>query len=120
METSTVGIRIADSFLEDLDTTREALVYQSRTGYIRDIFRDPVKHPEFARTDPQAIAASGVDIQEGRTYGSDEVMAECGLDGQESWAWFGTGGIGDSPSVDVSRIRSASPSLLSRRSGTQR
>ena len=83
-EKTTVNIRITDTFLEDIDRTWEALGYHSRSEYIRDVLRDAVKHPEFNRADLKAIAASEVDIQEGRTRSSDDVKAEYGLDGEES------------------------------------
>lgn len=39
-----------------------------------------MKHPEFDRADLKAIAASEVDVQQGRVHSSDEVKAEFGID----------------------------------------
>ena len=39
-----------------------------------------MKHLEFNRADLKAIAASEVDIQEGRTHSSEEIKAEYGRD----------------------------------------
>lgn len=70
---TTVNIRMTETFLADVDQTWEKLGYNSRSEFIRDVLRDAVKHPEFNRADWMAIAAGEVEIQEGRTYTSDEV-----------------------------------------------
>lgn len=77
---TTVNIRITETFLSDVDETWERLGYNSRSEFIRDVLRDAVKHPEFNRADLKAMLAGEVEIQEGRTHGSDEVKAEYGLD----------------------------------------
>jgi metal-responsive CopG/Arc/MetJ family transcriptional regulator len=77
---STMNIRIADTFLDDIDTTWEEEGYNSRSEFIRSVLRDAVKHPAFNRADLKALAASEVDIQEGRVHTSDEIKAEYGLD----------------------------------------
>jgi len=69
-EKTTVNIRITETFLSDVDATWEDLGYNSRSEFVRDVLRDAVKHPEFNRADLKAIAASEVDIQEGRTHSS--------------------------------------------------
>lgn len=78
-EKTTVNIRMTETFLEDVDGTWETLGYNSRSEFIRDVLRDAIKHPEFNRADLKAMLASEVEIQEGRTYTSDEVKAEHGL-----------------------------------------
>jgi metal-responsive CopG/Arc/MetJ family transcriptional regulator len=77
---STVNIRIADTFLDDIDTTWEDEGYNSRSEFIRSVLRDAVKHPAFNRADLKALAASEVDIQEGRVHTSDEIKTEYDLD----------------------------------------
>lgn len=77
---TTVNIRITETFLADVDSAWQDLGYNSRSEYIRDVLRDAVKHPDFNRADLKAIAASEVDIQEGRVHSSDEVKEEFGLD----------------------------------------
>ena len=77
---ATVQIRIAETFLEDIDGTWEDEGYNSRSEFIRSVLRDAVKHPSFNRADLKALAASEVDIQEGRVHTSDEVQAEYDLD----------------------------------------
>jgi metal-responsive CopG/Arc/MetJ family transcriptional regulator len=77
---STVNIRIADTFLDDIDTTWEDEGFNSRSEFIRSVLRDAVKHPSFNRADLKAMAASEVDIQEGRVHTSDEIKAEYDLD----------------------------------------
>jgi len=80
-EKTTVNIRITETFLSDVDdATWEDLGYNSRSEFVRDVLRDAVKHPEFNRADLKAIAASEVDIQEGRTHSSEEIKAEYGRD----------------------------------------
>ena len=79
-EKTTVNIRITETFLADVDATWEDLGYNSRSEFVRDVLRDAVKHPEFNRADLKAIAASEVDIQEGRTHSSEEIKAEYGRD----------------------------------------
>jgi len=79
-EKTTVNIRMTETFLADVDGTWEEMGYNSRSEFVRDILRDAVKHPEFNRADLKAMLASEVDVQEGRTYSSDEVKAEYGLD----------------------------------------
>jgi metal-responsive CopG/Arc/MetJ family transcriptional regulator len=77
---ATVQIRIAETFLEDIDSTWEDEGYNSRSEFIRSVLRDAVKHPAFNRADLKALAASEVDIQEGRVHTSDEITAEYDLD----------------------------------------
>ncbi|MGQ3331261.1 ribbon-helix-helix domain-containing protein [Halorubrum sp. FL23] len=77
-EKTTVNIRITETFLSDIDATWEDLGYNSRSEFVRDVLRDAVKHPEFNRADLKAIAASEVDIQEGRTHSSEGIKAEYG------------------------------------------
>lgn len=77
-EKTTVNIRITETFLADVDGTWEELGYNSRSEFIRDVLRDAVKHPAFNRADLKAMLAGEVEIQEGRTDGSDEVKAAVG------------------------------------------
>jgi Arc/MetJ-type ribon-helix-helix transcriptional regulator len=77
---TTVNIRMTETFLEDVDTTWEDQGFNSRSEYIRAVLRDALKHPDFNRADLKAMLAGEVEIQEGRTHGSDEVKAELGLD----------------------------------------
>jgi len=77
-EKTTVNIRMTESFLADVDATWTDLGYNSRSEFVRDVLRDAVKHPEFDRADLKAVAASEVDIQQGRTRDSDAVKAEYG------------------------------------------
>lgn len=83
-EKTTVNIRMTETFLEDIDATWQDLGYNSRSEFIRDVLRDAVKHPEFNRADLKAIAASEVEIQEGRTHSSDAVKADLGLEESDS------------------------------------
>ena len=80
-EKTTVNIRMTETFLADIDATWEDLGYNSRSEFVRGVLRDAVKHPEFNRADLKAIAASEVDIQEGRTHSSEEIRAEYGREG---------------------------------------
>ncbi|SFR30266.1 MULTISPECIES: ribbon-helix-helix domain-containing protein [Halorubrum] len=80
-EKTTVNIRMTESFLADVDATWKDLGYNSRSEFVRDVLRDAVKHPEFDRADLKAVAASEVDIQQGRTRDSDAIKAEYGSDG---------------------------------------
>jgi metal-responsive CopG/Arc/MetJ family transcriptional regulator len=77
---STVNLRIADTFLDDIDATWEDEGYNSRSEFIRSVLRDAVKHPAFNRADLKALAASEVDIQEGRVHTSADIKAKHGLD----------------------------------------
>ena len=74
----TVNIRMTETFLADVDATWEDLGYNSRSEFVRDVLRDAVKHPEFNRADLKAIAASEVDVQEGRTHSSEDIKPEYG------------------------------------------
>jgi metal-responsive CopG/Arc/MetJ family transcriptional regulator len=69
---------MTESFLADVDATWKDLGYNSRSEFVRDVLRDAVKHPEFDRADLKAVAASEVDIQQGRTRDSDAIKAEYG------------------------------------------
>ena len=77
-EKTTVNIRMTETFLADVDATWKDLGYNSRSEFVRDVLRDAVKHPEFDRADLKAVAASEVDIQQGRTRDSDTIKAEYG------------------------------------------
>jgi Arc/MetJ-type ribon-helix-helix transcriptional regulator len=77
---ATVQIRIAETFLEDIDATWEEEGYNTRSEFVRSVLRDAVKHPAFNRADLKALAAGEVDIQEGRVQTSDELKAEYDLD----------------------------------------
>lgn len=59
---TTVNIRIMESFLSDVDLTWKELGYSPHSEFIRDVFRDAVKHPNFNRNDPRAMLAGEVDI----------------------------------------------------------
>jgi Arc/MetJ-type ribon-helix-helix transcriptional regulator len=75
-EKTTVNIRMSETFLDDLDATWQDRGFNSRSEFIRFVLRDALKHPEFNRADLKAMLAGEVEIQEGRTHGSDEVRAE--------------------------------------------
>ena len=77
-EKTTVNIRMTETFLADVDATWEDLGYNSRSEFVRDVLRDAVKHPEFNRADLKSIAASEVDVQEGRTHSSEDIKPEYG------------------------------------------
>jgi len=77
-EKTTVNSRITETFLSDVDATWEDFGYNSRSEFVRDVLRDAVKHPELNRADLKAVAASEVDIQEGRTHSSEKIKAEYG------------------------------------------
>ena len=62
----------------NVDATWEDFGCNSRSEFVCDVLRNAVKHPEFNRADLKAIAASEVDIQEGRTHSSEEIKAEYG------------------------------------------
>ena len=85
---TTVNIRMTETFLADVDGTWQERGYNSRSEFIRDVLRDAVKHPEFNRADLKAMLAGETDIREGRTYSSDELRDEYGLQD-------GTAGMGD-------------------------
>lgn len=89
---STVNIRIADTFLDDIDTTWEEEGFNSRSEFIRSVLRDAVKHPSFNRADLKALAASEVDIREGRVHTSDDIKAEYDLDRSATDESAGAGG----------------------------
>lgn len=76
VERTTVNIRIAESFLADVDATWKEHGYNSRSEFIRDVLRDAVKHPDFNRADWMAIAAGEVEVAAGKTHTSDEVKAQ--------------------------------------------
>lgn len=76
---TTANIRIAETFLDDIDATWREMGYNSRSEFIRDVLRDAVKHPEFNRADLKAIAAGEVQIQHGRVHTSEEIKEEYGL-----------------------------------------
>lgn len=75
-EKTTVNIRMSETFLEDIDTTWKDQGFNSRSEFIRYVLRDALKHPDFNRADLKAMLASEIEIQEGRTHGSDEVKAD--------------------------------------------
>jgi Arc/MetJ-type ribon-helix-helix transcriptional regulator len=77
---TTVNIRMTETFLEDVDATWEDYGFNSRSEFIRAVLRDALKHPEFNRADLKAMLTSEAEIREGRTYSSDEVNDEYGLD----------------------------------------
>ena len=79
-EKTTVNIRMAETFLEDVDATWEDYGFNSRSEFIRAVLRDALKHPEFNRADLKAMLAGEVEIREGRTHSSDDVKAKYGLD----------------------------------------
>ena len=76
---TTVNIRMAETFLADVDGAWKDLGYNSRSEFIRDVLRDAVKHPDFNRADLKAMLAGEIDIQEERTRSSREVKAAYGL-----------------------------------------
>lgn len=73
---TTANIRIAETFLDDIDATWKEMGYNSRSEFIRDVLRDAVKHPEFNRADLKAMAAGEVQIQEGHTHSSESIKDE--------------------------------------------
>jgi Arc/MetJ-type ribon-helix-helix transcriptional regulator len=76
---TTVNIRMAETFLEDVDATWKDQGFNSRSEYIRAVLRDALKHPDFNRADLKAMLAGEVEIQEGRTHGSADVKRQFGL-----------------------------------------
>ncbi len=78
-EKTTVNIRMAEMFLEDVDATWEEQGFNSRSEFIRSVLRDALKHPEFNRADLKAMLTSEAEIRNGRTHSSDDVKADYGL-----------------------------------------
>jgi Arc/MetJ-type ribon-helix-helix transcriptional regulator len=71
-----VNLRVARSFLEDIDATWREQGFNSRSEFLRYIARDAVKHPDFSREGWKQIAASEHDLRSGAELVSrEEVLA---------------------------------------------
>ena len=64
-ETTTINIRLTESFLEDIDVTWKEEGFNSRSEFIRDAVRDAVKHPGLTRGAWKDIAATEFERRRG-------------------------------------------------------
>jgi metal-responsive CopG/Arc/MetJ family transcriptional regulator len=71
-----VNLRLARSFLEDIDATWREQGFNSRSEFLRYTARDAVNHPDFSREGWKQIAASEHDPRSGEEPVSrEEVLA---------------------------------------------
>jgi len=77
-EKTNINIRVAESFLEDIDATWQEEGYNSRSEFIRDALRDAVKHPDLTRESWKEIAAVEHARRTGdsETFTRDEILAD--------------------------------------------
>jgi len=77
-EKTNINIRVAESFLKDIDATWQDEGYNSRSEFVRDALRDAVKHPDLTRESWKEIAA----VEHARrtcdseTFTRDEILAD--------------------------------------------
>lgn len=77
-EIDRINLRIARSFLEDIDETWRERGFNSRSEFIRYALREAINHPEGAGF-WKDLAVSEAEITAGEGKSSDEVKAEYGI-----------------------------------------
>lgn len=77
-ETTTINIRLTETFLDDIDATWKEEGYNSRSEFIRDAVRDAVKHPGLTRGAWKDIASTEYARRRGEatTYSREEIVEE--------------------------------------------
>lgn len=65
------GIRLTETFLEDIDATWRDEGYNSRSEFIWDALRDAVRHPDLTRESWKEIAA----VEHARRTGESETFS---------------------------------------------
>jgi len=77
-EKTNINIRVAESFLKDIDATWQDEGYNSRSEFVRDALRDAVKHPDLTRESWKEIAAVEHARRTGdsETFTRDEILAD--------------------------------------------
>lgn len=77
-ETTTVNIRLTETFLEDIDATWREEGYNSRSEFIRDAVRDAVKHPGLTRGAWKDVASTEYARRRGEAtaYRREEIIEE--------------------------------------------
>lgn len=77
-ETTTINIRLTQTFLDDIDATWKEEGYNSRSEFIRDAVRDAVKHPGLTRGAWKDIASTEYSRRRGEetAYSREEIVEE--------------------------------------------
>lgn len=77
-ETTTINIRLTQTFLDDIDATWKKEGYNSRSEFIRDAVRDAVKHPGLTRGAWKDIASTEYARRRGEetAYSREEIVDE--------------------------------------------
>lgn len=77
-ETTTINIRLTQTFLDDIDATWKEEGYNSRSEFIRDAVRDAVKHPGLTRGAWKDIASTEYARRRGEetTYSREEIVED--------------------------------------------
>lgn len=76
--TTSITLRLTESFLNDIDATWREDGYNSRSEFIRHVLRDTVKHPGLTRESWKEIAAVEYArrTDEGETFSREELLAD--------------------------------------------
>lgn len=76
-ETTTLNLRVTETFLEDIDAAWKEEGYTSRSEFLRHAIRDAVEHPGASRAMLADIAATEFAIRkgEGESHSRDELVA---------------------------------------------
>ena len=77
-ETTTINIRLTESFLEDIDMTWKDKGFNSRSEFIRDAVRDAVKHPGLTRGAWKDVATTEFERRRGEAtvFSRDDVIED--------------------------------------------
>ncbi|MFC7228737.1 ribbon-helix-helix domain-containing protein [Salinirubellus salinus] len=82
-EIVTVNFRVTQSFLDEIDSTRQGRGFNSRSEFIRYTLRNATEFPAFDRDELIALLQAEEDIREGRTVSADEAREQFGTDRDE-------------------------------------
>jgi len=93
-EMDTVELELPESVLAEIDDRYEDLGYTSRSALLTHAVTDAVANPEFDRGDLRAMLTSEIDIQKGRLYTSEQIVAEVDTERPDvdsnDWDWLMT------------------------------
>ncbi|PSQ15837.1 CopG family transcriptional regulator [Halobacteriales archaeon QS_8_69_26] len=78
-ETTSINVRLTETFLDDIDATWRELGYNSRSEFVREALRDAVRHPDLTRESWKEIAA----VEHARRTGESETFSREDVLGDE-------------------------------------
>lgn len=89
-ETTTINIRLTESFLEDIDVSWKEDGFNSRTEFIRDAVRDAVTYPGLTRGAWKDVAVTEFERRRGEAtvFSRDDVIEDYMGTADWTWVWF--------------------------------